>query len=215
MGPYVRSRRDTRCSTSPSVDGATATVNLGGAVTARTAATTLEQFVRAVGLDAHRPAREPVGHPVGRARDRRPARGPRSRRPAPATVTWVCFQTQSAYECYNPYASSRRPASTTSTAASCGPDAALKPGRCRNPSARWSRSSAAAASSTVRAATPRFVLAPIGAPAARRSPGSWGRRPWPPCRQTVSTWPSSRPGGARFTSGRCRERRPRSRTLPG
>ena len=95
----------TQVLTPPSVDGATATVNLGGAVTSRTAAAILDQVAAQLvwtltGSPASPSGIQSVvleidGHPWTPVTP-----------PCPGDRDLSLFQTQSAYECYNPYGSS-------------------------------------------------------------------------------------------------------------
>jgi hypothetical protein len=97
--------RGTQVLTPPSVDQAVATVNLGGAVTPRTAATTLDQVAAQLvwtltGSFSGPSAIQSVvlqvdGHPWTPATS-----------PCPGDRDLSLFQTQAAYECYNPYGSS-------------------------------------------------------------------------------------------------------------
>ncbi|HEY6310637.1 MAG TPA: LpqB family beta-propeller domain-containing protein [Streptosporangiaceae bacterium] len=98
--------KGTQVLTLPSVDGATATVNLGGAVTPRTAATILDQVAAQLvwtltGSPGSPPGIQSVvleidGHPWAPAPATPPCSGDRD---------LSLFQTQAAYECYNPYGS--------------------------------------------------------------------------------------------------------------
>ncbi len=204
----------TQVLTSPSVDGATATVNLGGAVTSRTAATTLDQIAAQLVWTLTGSPSSPSGiQSVVLEIDGHPWTPLTP--PCPGDRDLGLFQTQSAYECYNPYGSSA-PASfyyidRGQLWSRCGSQArALQEsvGTVVPVISRTGVFNGPRCDTAVSCSRRRCSRCP-------RSPGSWRRRPWPPCHQTGGTWPSSRPGRARFTSGRCRERRPRSRTLPG
>ena len=95
----------TQVLTPPSVDGATATVNLGGAVTPRTAATILDQVAAQLVWTLTGSPQSPSGiQSVVLEIDGHPWT---PLIPAcPGDHDLSLFQTQSAYECYNPYGSS-------------------------------------------------------------------------------------------------------------
>jgi len=95
----------TQVLTSPSVDGATATVNLGGAVTSRTTATTLDQIAAQLVWTLTGSPSSPSGiQSVVLEIDGHPWTPLTP--PCPGDHDLGLFQTQSAYECYNPYGSS-------------------------------------------------------------------------------------------------------------
>ena len=95
----------TQVLTPPSVDGATATVNLGGAVTSRTAATILDQVAAQLVWTLTGSPSSPSGiQSVVLEIDGHPWTPLTP--PCPGDRDLSLFQTQSAYECYNPYGSS-------------------------------------------------------------------------------------------------------------
>ena len=95
----------TQLLTTPSVDGATATVNLGGAVTPRTAATVLDQVAAQLVWTLTGSPTSPSGiQSVVLEIDGHPWTPLTP--PCPGDHDLSLFQTQSAYECYNPYGSS-------------------------------------------------------------------------------------------------------------
>jgi len=95
----------TQVLTPPSVDGATATVNLGGAVTPHTAATILDQVAAQLVWTLTGSPASPSGiQSVVLEIDGHPWTPLTA--PCPGDRDLSLFQTQSAYECYNPYGSS-------------------------------------------------------------------------------------------------------------